>query len=362
MERIRGFLSELPFPACVIDKSGKLVAFNASMGQLQGDGNGLSRMGVCDFTPSRETCDCGNCGHYPVSNGKCVIPRVTISSRLVMAAGIEKMGGATIAFYQGGSALDPLKAHAAMEEILFLVGETKGKRRPTELSGATDWKVTVFLRDLVALGLARNESNGAGYDLKVRGTVTMDFASLSALSRLIRRVGAELLLLSPNKPLKARMLKKPKKTGVIQVISMMMEVEGMASKSISGTIPSIDLRLSRYCQRLGSMMGLAIPAPVTLFKDKEVEVYLPFELDGGFASSEGGWIQSGGDSVFYGLSRRERQVVAMVVEGNSNDQISKEMGITISTVKQHIKNIYRRTGVKSRAELIFRADNEIVGR
>ena len=350
MKKISGFVSGLSFPACVIDKAGELAHVNKAMRRLHGEGKELSIYGSCEFTPSEESNDCANCAHYPATNGKCVIPRVTKNLKLVMAVGLEKMGGATVAFYANGSAVDPMKAHAAMGEILSLSGAGKRKVRVTTVSAPAGWLASVQLQELVELGLKGLETGGARFDLKVDGMVSMDFASLSAARLVIRRMGVELLGLSPKKALEARRFKESRKGESVHIISMKIDIGRQAPKSLSSKVSAIELRLSRYCQRLGRMMGLVIAAPVTRLWDEDGEVHLTFELAGGFAVSEGEE-----SSIFSLLSNREREVVELVVEGFANDEMSGKMGITVSTVKQHIKNIYRRTGVKSRSELIFRA-------
>jgi DNA-binding CsgD family transcriptional regulator len=350
MKKINGFVKGLSFPACVIDKTGKLALVNPAMKSLYGDGGELSIFGPCDFTPSKESNDCGNCGRYPVTKGKCVIPRVTPLARLVMAAGLEKMGGATVAFYENGSAVNPLDAHAALGEILSLSGAGKTKSRVTTVSAQGKWKASLPLKELVEMALKGLETGGARLEMKVGGVVWMDFASLSAARLVIRRMGVELLGLASEKALQARMYKKSRSGESAHIISIKVNIGRHAPKARSSKISAIELRLSRFCQRLGRMMGLAIPAPVTLSDGEEGEVQLTFELAGGFATVE--W---DGRSIFSLLSNRERELVELVVEGFNNDEISKKMGITVSTVKQHIKNIYRRTGVKSRSELIFRA-------
>jgi DNA-binding NarL/FixJ family response regulator len=52
------------------------------------------------------------------------------------------------------------------------------------------------------------------------------------------------------------------------------------------------------------------------------------------------------------LSERERKVLQMLTEGSKNKAISKALEITVNTVEKHLENIYRKLGVKSRAEAI----------
>lgn len=52
------------------------------------------------------------------------------------------------------------------------------------------------------------------------------------------------------------------------------------------------------------------------------------------------------------LSRRECQVALYCVEGDSNSEIGERLGISEETVKFHLRNVFAKTGVTRRAELI----------
>lgn len=54
----------------------------------------------------------------------------------------------------------------------------------------------------------------------------------------------------------------------------------------------------------------------------------------------------------YGLSRREEEVLAYVGQGYNSPYIAKMLFISDSTVRSHLKSIYRKTGVPSRMDLI----------
>jgi NarL family two-component system response regulator LiaR len=59
-------------------------------------------------------------------------------------------------------------------------------------------------------------------------------------------------------------------------------------------------------------------------------------------------IQQGAAS---GLTAREREIVALVKQSLSNDQIAKKMDISVRTVQNHLAHIYVKTNTHSRSEL-----------
>lgn len=58
------------------------------------------------------------------------------------------------------------------------------------------------------------------------------------------------------------------------------------------------------------------------------------------------------------LSAREREVVRLVVDGASNDEIGSRLGISSRTVESHLRRLFERTGAVSRTELAARALRE----
>jgi two-component system nitrate/nitrite response regulator NarL len=58
------------------------------------------------------------------------------------------------------------------------------------------------------------------------------------------------------------------------------------------------------------------------------------------------------------LSHREFEVVALVVDGLSNDEIAVRLGISVKTVESHLTRIFERFQVASRTELATRAIRE----
>ena len=57
-------------------------------------------------------------------------------------------------------------------------------------------------------------------------------------------------------------------------------------------------------------------------------------------------------AIGYGLSPREQEVVDLVVRGASTKQIAQVLYISEYTVKDHVKNIFGKVGVRGRRALV----------
>jgi DNA-binding NarL/FixJ family response regulator len=63
-------------------------------------------------------------------------------------------------------------------------------------------------------------------------------------------------------------------------------------------------------------------------------------------------------SAFVNLTPREREVLGLVLEGRSNEEIGGAIGVAKKTVEQHLTNLFDRYGVSTRIELAMRAERE----
>jgi DNA-binding NarL/FixJ family response regulator len=61
------------------------------------------------------------------------------------------------------------------------------------------------------------------------------------------------------------------------------------------------------------------------------------------------------------LTAREREVLALVVEGLANKQIARRMGISEKTVKGHLTNLFQRIGVADRTQAALWAQRHDLG-
>lgn len=64
------------------------------------------------------------------------------------------------------------------------------------------------------------------------------------------------------------------------------------------------------------------------------------------------------ESVLSSLTDREYDVLKLVARGFSNKAVARELNITTSTVKTHLRHIYRKLGVEDRSQVIIKAIKE----
>src|SRR5689334_18128889 len=57
------------------------------------------------------------------------------------------------------------------------------------------------------------------------------------------------------------------------------------------------------------------------------------------------------------LSRREKEVVELLLQGKSNKLIALSLGVSVRTVEFHLKNVYAKFQVSSRIQLILKLVN-----
>jgi DNA-binding NarL/FixJ family response regulator len=70
----------------------------------------------------------------------------------------------------------------------------------------------------------------------------------------------------------------------------------------------------------------------------------------------------GPTSAFAGLTEREADVLALIGEGRSNQQIASALGLTVKTVQNYVSRILDKLQVRDRTQAALRVRDEHVGR
>jgi ATP/maltotriose-dependent transcriptional regulator MalT len=113
--------------------------------------------------------------------------------------------------------------------------------------------------------------------------------------------------------------------------------------------------LLRQCRAAQEESGSHLPS--VAFIDSLLETIQPGE---GTSSSSQKAVPPGGsvrmdDGLPVSLSARELQVLSLIAEGKSNQEISAELFLALNTVKRHAYNIYAKLEVKKRTQAVSKA-------
>jgi DNA-binding NarL/FixJ family response regulator len=65
--------------------------------------------------------------------------------------------------------------------------------------------------------------------------------------------------------------------------------------------------------------------------------------------------EPGDEPAPHGLSEREREVLELIATGATNGEIASRLYLSPHTVKEHTSSVYRKLGVRNRAEAVQRA-------
>lgn len=71
------------------------------------------------------------------------------------------------------------------------------------------------------------------------------------------------------------------------------------------------------------------------------------------AISTGGHTNGNGRTAAEILTRRERQILALISTGSSNDEIAARLNISTNTVRTHVYNLYRKINVPNRMQAVL---------
>ncbi len=103
--------------------------------------------------------------------------------------------------------------------------------------------------------------------------------------------------------------------------------------------------------RLVMSGGIYVPPPhvrETVIGDETV----PAVMHVGHAASAGGY-QTAATLVGLGLTPRQTDVLALMLQGKPNKMIAREMSLSVETVKDHVAAVLRALGVNSRTQAVL---------
>ena len=100
-----------------------------------------------------------------------------------------------------------------------------------------------------------------------------------------------------------------------------------------------------------SLVFLLSPRPRRRRADEAIDRLMSLS-PGAFAVQIGDQLRGPRNGGSAPLTRRQQEILSLVAEGKSATQISKSLGISKNTVRNHTQNILHRLGAKSKAEAV----------
>jgi DNA-binding NarL/FixJ family response regulator len=58
------------------------------------------------------------------------------------------------------------------------------------------------------------------------------------------------------------------------------------------------------------------------------------------------------------LTKREQEVISILIKGKSNNEIAKKLHVSVNTVRTHLGSCYKKMNVKNRTELVIKYINK----
>lgn len=111
---------------------------------------------------------------------------------------------------------------------------------------------------------------------------------------------------------------------------------------------------------LSHLLTLKRPPGERAFEPREIRLLHLFHHE--FNAALGTKLVSPSPATTDALPPRLRQVLGCLMEGDSEQQVARRLGISVHTVHEHVKRLHRRFDVSSRGELLARGFQIDVGR
>lgn len=124
---------------------------------------------------------------------------------------------------------------------------------------------------------------------------------------------------------------------------------------VSFTVPGVDAL--RHIKPFDGVLFFAGVLAIIIALYCPVVLELAVEEQRQRASGQLPIVDLGAFAESYRLTAREAEVLELLVQGKSSSQVAEDLVISVNTAKRHAYNIYRKIGVGSRWELLYKVNH-----
>ncbi|MBK1839607.1 response regulator transcription factor [Azospirillum sp. YIM B02556] len=201
--------------------------------------------------------------------------------------------------------------------LTHLVGELD--EQATVVAATSFSQLNAILDTSVQDGAVRDE--GTAFDLIIMDLRMPGLGGLDDVEALVKRVA-------------------PVPVAIFSMIESPDEMRAVLSRGVRAFIPkSTDDVLVVNILRLVMAGGSYVP-PV-------------LGMPGAPAPAAGATARGGAPGIFDGLTRRQLEVLDLLAQGLSNQEIGERLGLNLSTVKTHVTGVLKALGVGSRTQAVL---------
>ncbi len=149
-------------------------------------------------------------------------------------------------------------------------------------------------------------------------------------------------------------LKMPGMRGVDSLVALRKEVGDVPVVILSGAfdrrdvLAALDHGAAGFIPKTLGSEAMFHAINLVLSGEKFVPSLVYFQ-DGGDGSADGAGAD---DSLFATLTSREREVLGLLIQGNSNSQMANCLGLQEVTVRARLTGVFRKLGVKNRTQAV----------
>jgi len=238
------------------------------------------------------------------------------------------------------------QAAALQAQLQLLQGDLPSALRWADGSGLSPADEISFPREAAQLALAR-----------VRIAAGQAEAVLPLLDRLLTDAEAKARMHSAIEILTVQALAyaaradRPRALSALHRALALAEPEGYIRMFVDEGVPMRGLLAAYSVPLVGRGRSAGEPDAARLLAYVET-LLAAFPADGRRTEDNGAGSLS---TLIEPLSEREREVLRLIAEGHSNQQIAEALIVSVGTIKKHLNNIFGKLGVTSRTQAVARA-------